>query len=89
MDVTKPYKFIWFGDLHGPKPYKFIGFGWAFISQTPVLHNRRVPHARGEGSTADARRGAKSLENLFLWPPVGTRDPAAKIWLPGQISAGL
>jgi hypothetical protein len=27
MDVTKPYKFIWFGDIHGPKPYKLIGFG--------------------------------------------------------------
>ncbi len=23
----KPYKFIGFGDIHGPKPYKFIGFG--------------------------------------------------------------
>ncbi len=22
-----PYKFIGFGDIHGPKPYKFIGFG--------------------------------------------------------------
>ena len=21
MDVTKPYKFIWFGDIHGPKPF--------------------------------------------------------------------
>jgi hypothetical protein len=36
MDVTKPYKFIWFGDVHGPNPYKFIGFRWAFISQTPL-----------------------------------------------------
>ncbi len=27
MDVTKPYKFIGFGDIHGPKHYKFIGFG--------------------------------------------------------------
>jgi hypothetical protein len=26
-DATKPYKFIWFGDIHGLKPYKFIGFG--------------------------------------------------------------
>ncbi len=25
--VTKPYKFIGFGDIHGPKPYEFIGFG--------------------------------------------------------------
>ena len=23
----KPYKFIGFGDIHGPKPYKFIRFG--------------------------------------------------------------
>ncbi len=23
----KPYKFTGFGDIHGPKPYKFIGFG--------------------------------------------------------------
>ena len=23
----KPYQFMGFGDLHGPKPYKFIGFG--------------------------------------------------------------
>ena len=36
MDVTKPYKFIGFGDIHGPKPYEFIGLRWAFISQTPV-----------------------------------------------------
>jgi hypothetical protein len=25
MDVTKPYKFIGFGDIHSPKPYKLIG----------------------------------------------------------------
>ncbi len=23
----KPYRFIWFDDIHGPKPYKFIWFG--------------------------------------------------------------
>ena len=27
MDVTEPYKFIAFGDVHDPKPCKFIGFG--------------------------------------------------------------
>ncbi len=26
QDVAKPYKFIGFGDIHGPKPYKFIGY---------------------------------------------------------------
>ncbi len=36
MDVTKPYKFIWFGDILCPKAYRSIGFRWAFISQTPV-----------------------------------------------------
>jgi hypothetical protein len=36
MDVTKPYKCVWFGDIHGPEPYGFIGLRWAFISQTPV-----------------------------------------------------
>ena len=24
--MPKPYRFIRFGDVHGPKPYKFIGF---------------------------------------------------------------
>ncbi len=36
MDFTKPYRFRWFGDTHGPKPYKVIGFRWAFKSQTPI-----------------------------------------------------
>ena len=27
MEVTKPYKFIGFGDINGPNPYEFIGFG--------------------------------------------------------------
>ncbi len=39
MDVSKPYKFIWFGDARGPKPHKFKGFRWAFISKTPVMFN--------------------------------------------------
>ncbi len=34
MDFTKPYNFIWFGDIHGPTSYEIIGFRWAFISQT-------------------------------------------------------
>ncbi len=36
MDVTKPCKFISFGDMHGPKPCNFTAFRWAIISQTPV-----------------------------------------------------
>ncbi len=25
MNVTKPYEFIWFGDIHGPKPFEVTG----------------------------------------------------------------
>jgi hypothetical protein len=27
MAPNKPYEFIGFGDIHGPKPYEFTGFG--------------------------------------------------------------
>ena len=47
MEVTKPYKFIGFGDIHGPGSYEFIRFRWAFISQTPVLeHDTNLPSLR-------------------------------------------
>ncbi len=43
IDVAKPYKIIWFGDIHGPILYKFIGLRWAFISQTPVwVQNSKI-----------------------------------------------
>jgi hypothetical protein len=35
MDVTKPYEFIWFGDIHGPKPYEFIEYGQGADTETP------------------------------------------------------
>ncbi len=28
VDVTKPYKLLLFGDIHGPKPNACIGFRW-------------------------------------------------------------
>ncbi len=37
MDVTKPHRVTWFGDIHSPKSYKRIGCRWAFISQTPEV----------------------------------------------------
>ncbi len=40
MDVTNSWKFLCFGDIHGPKPYKFTRLRWALISQTPVLLER-------------------------------------------------
>jgi hypothetical protein len=42
MDVPKPYKFIWFGDIHGPKPYKSTGSRATNISHTPVASNRTM-----------------------------------------------
>ncbi len=41
LQVTKPCKFVLFGDIYGPKSYKFIGFRWAFVSQTPVVQLSR------------------------------------------------
>ncbi len=32
MDATKPYEFVWFGDIHGPKPYKNgLSVGMSFV----------------------------------------------------------
>ncbi len=36
MDVTNPYKSIWFGCVHGPEPYETIGFRATNISHTPL-----------------------------------------------------
>ncbi len=41
-DVLKPFRFIWFGDIHGPRPNQITKFRWAFIAQTPV-RNRVSP----------------------------------------------
>jgi hypothetical protein len=56
MDDTKSYRFIGFGDIHGPRPYKFIRFRWAFISQTPVLRK------------SDGVRRASSPHGLYVEP---------------------
>jgi hypothetical protein len=52
MYVTKPYVFLWFGDIHGPKTGEFIGSRATTISHTPVLHRPCV----GGGSLRPARR---------------------------------
>jgi hypothetical protein len=36
--VSKPHKFIGFGDSYGPKPYKFIGFGDSYGSGQLQVH---------------------------------------------------
>ncbi len=48
MGVTKPYKYKWSGDIHGPTPYKLEGFRWAFIPQTP-----QVKRSAGIGPQAE------------------------------------
>jgi hypothetical protein len=76
MDVTKPYKNIWFGDIHGPKPYKFIGLRWAFISQRPVWYFNQAsgdlqPGSRPEPEIIDCGDLSKPdrLPNLIRPPP--------------------
>ncbi len=34
MDVIKPYKSTWFGDIHGPEAYKFMGPGGVCFADT-------------------------------------------------------
>ena len=64
MDVTKPHKFIHFGDIHGPELYKFIGFRWVFISQTPVVLR---PGSRFSGQDV-GRMGPAPGYRKAVWP---------------------
>ncbi len=34
MDVARPYRFTWLGDIHDPKPHYFIGFDGRFFADT-------------------------------------------------------
>ncbi len=34
--VTKPYKFIWFGDIDGPKHYESLGSGGFYFASTGI-----------------------------------------------------
>jgi hypothetical protein len=63
MDVTKPYKFIWFGAMDVTKPYEFIGFGAMDAYTGPKLQTRVY---QGPGYT----RGAG-----LLGPLGGSRPP--------------
>ncbi len=58
MDVTKPYRLIGFGDIHGPKPYEFIRFAdirdpkpYEFIgfgAATAAMTEHQVVSGRGQ-----------------------------------------
>ncbi len=56
--AQQPYKFTWFGDIHGPKPCKFMGFGdihgpkpYKFIGFGDVGTDGR-PHAEANSEVA-------------------------------------
>ncbi len=78
--VTKPYKFMWFGGIHGPKPYKFIGLRWVLILQIPVMPLAPLkPYLPGEnrhpqpptGPSGGKRKAAWSGNNqryVFIYP---------------------
>jgi hypothetical protein len=70
MYATKAYKFIWFGDIHGPKPYQSIGCQWAFISQAPVAL-RPKPAKNHPGSPP--REPEARLLRLLTVPGQGCR----------------
>jgi hypothetical protein len=83
MDVTKPYKFIWSGDVHGTKPYKLLGSRWAFISQTPVVLPVQKSGFRA-GFRPDANR-----ENLKIGPPAGLRTDGGPVSRLSGLESGL
>jgi hypothetical protein len=85
MDVTKPSKFRWFGDIHGPKPYEFIGSRWALISQTPVVLPK-TSTGKAPEEEPPPELTWKQIANYYLmlrnsasWPESG---------LPSRISPG-
>ena len=92
MDVTKPCKFIWFGDIYGPKPYRVLSFRRRL--------SRTHRYSRGAGYTRDP--GAPAVR-AYLGPgysldpripasrvhpgPWYTRVPAA--WVAGTPGTGI
>ncbi len=71
MDViTKPYKFIWFGDIDAPKPYEFIGSGGFYFANTSISHftslgssSKHEFTAPGEGFRVEMARDLKIRRN--------------------------
>jgi hypothetical protein len=51
MDVTKPYKLIGFGDIHGPKPCEFMGLD---------VHRPNTYDVRPKLDLRDLPRGSQS-----------------------------
>ncbi len=74
MDVAKPYKFIGFGDIHGPKPYEFIGFG--------DLHGTKPYQFIGFGAKPKAETGitlqsaAGIIADFTLFTGIALTGPA-------------
>ncbi len=80
VDVTKPGRFIWSGDFHGPKPYKFMGFGAA------TNHRREKTFVRYLES--DPRRS--EMRGLYPYPEAPqTGKPSEKLILGPQQSVKL
>jgi hypothetical protein len=63
MNVTKPYKTIWFGYIHGPQLHKFIGFRWKLISQTPVVQYSWSGED-ADSARLDGHRNNQTTQNL-------------------------
>ncbi len=67
MDVTKPYEFTWFGDIHGPKPYTIAlglvsGINFGFV----LHHFRARPVGEGLGAKF-GRKPAKTRIQLLIF----------------------
>ena len=82
MDVTKPYKFIWVGDIHGPKPYESSGRRWASILQTRHTRGRHVVGALNVGTGRDWNASPSGYLKA-IWPDLLAQRKGLRIGLPG------
>ncbi len=65
MDVTKPYKFIWFGDIHGPQALYIrrvsMGVYFADTGSAPSQGKTKVfPGALGASEKCGGEAGSES-----------------------------
>ncbi len=101
MDVTKHYRFIWFGNIHGPKPYEFTRSRPVIISHTPVSPShiliggatpaaatRRVAHGVLVTVTAKNAINAVAATNIFEVNKSGPAALKAKIQIKNTASPG-
>jgi hypothetical protein len=90
MDVTRPCKITWFGDIYTPKQYDFVGIRWTFISQTPVHRSfeiRVVVGKRRDGIVVYLSVGAEPALFCPVWEPSWAKGDGFIKSVPGLLNS--